>query len=142
MTDLQKGLDEQQAAERLAEYGENRIDPPKGRSALGIFFSQFCDILIVILAAAAVFSVTVGEFTEAVSILAIMLLNAAMGFVQEYRTERTLARLAELSAPLTGAARGKDGRAAVVRRCAGGYPAAGAGRQRSGRWRAARRVGA
>ena len=99
MTDLQKGLDEQQAAERLAEYGENRIDPPKGRSALGIFFSQFCDILIVILAAAAVFSVTVGEFTEAVSILAIMLLNAVMGFVQEYRTERTLARLAELSAP-------------------------------------------
>lgn len=106
MTDLQKGLDEQQAAERLAEYGENRIDPPKGRSALGIFFSQFCDILIVILAAAAVFSVTVGEFTEAVSILAIMLLNTVMGFVQEYRTERTLARLAELSAPRSLVRRG------------------------------------
>ena len=67
---------------------------------------MFCDILIVILAAAAVFSVTVGEFTEAVSILAIMLLNAVMGFVQEYRTERTLARLAELSAPRSLVRRG------------------------------------
>ena len=93
------GLSQADAAARLAQVGENRLrtKPPTGMAAL--FFSQFKDVMILILAAATVISVLMGEGTEAVTIIVIVLLNASMGFLQEYRTEKTLEALKELSAP-------------------------------------------
>ncbi|NLC79526.1 MAG: cation-translocating P-type ATPase, partial [Ruminococcaceae bacterium] len=72
----------------------------KKKSPLALFLSQFKDILIVILAASTILSFVVGQLTEAVAIIVIMLLNAVMGFVQEYRTERTLESLKGLTAPV------------------------------------------
>ncbi|MEG1068610.1 MAG: cation-translocating P-type ATPase [Ruthenibacterium sp.] len=94
-----EGLSQADAAARLAQVGENRLrtKPPIGVAAL--FFSQFKDVMILILAAATIISVLMGEATEAVTIIMIVLLNACMGFFQEYRTEKTLEALQELSAP-------------------------------------------
>ncbi|MEG0896854.1 MAG: cation-translocating P-type ATPase [Ruthenibacterium sp.] len=93
------GLSQADAAARLGQVGENRLHtkPPIGIAAL--FFSQFKDVMILILAAATIISVLMGEGTEAITIIIIVLLNASMGFFQEYRTEKTLEALKELSAP-------------------------------------------
>ena len=71
----------------------------KGASVAAMFFSQFKDLMILILAAATLISVLMGEGTAAITIIIIVLLNATMGFLQEYRTEKTLEALKELSAP-------------------------------------------
>ena len=97
---MDKGLSEKRAAELLREQGENVLREKERRSPLLLFLSQFKDVLIVILAASTVLSFVVGQLTEAVTIIAIMLLNAVMGFIQEYRTEKTLESLKSLTAPV------------------------------------------
>lgn len=94
------GLSAATAAARLAQAGENRLKEGKKTNLAAMFFSQFKDVMILILAAATVISVLMGEGVEAVAIIIIVLLNATMGFVQEYRTEKTLEALKELSAPV------------------------------------------
>ncbi|MEG2769622.1 MAG: HAD-IC family P-type ATPase, partial [Oscillospiraceae bacterium] len=96
-----EGLTSIQAEKRLKENGENVLLSGKKTSIAGMFFSQFKDLMILILAIATVISVAMGEGTEAIAIIIIVLLNAIMGFVQEYRTEKTLAALNALSAPHT-----------------------------------------
>ena len=93
------GLSEAEAKARLAKVGENRLRGKKGASVAAMFFSQFKDLMILILAAATLISVLMGEGTEAITIIIIVLMNATMGFLQEYRTEKTLEALKELSAP-------------------------------------------
>ena len=93
------GLSEAEAKARLAKVGENRLRGKKGASVAAMFFSQFKDLMILILAAATLVSVLMGEGTEAITIIIIVLMNATMGFLQEYRTEKTLEALKELSAP-------------------------------------------
>ncbi len=97
---MEKGLSEKRAAELLREQGENILREKNKKSPIILFLSQFKDVLIVILAASTVLSFAVGQLTEAVTIIAIMLLNAVMGFVQEYRTEKTLESLKSLTAPV------------------------------------------
>ena len=86
--------------------GENRLRGKKGASAAAMFFSQLKDLMILILAAATLVSVLMGEGTEAITIIIIVLMNATMGFLQEYRTEKTLEALKELSAPTARVRRG------------------------------------
>ena len=85
-----KGLSSREAARRLQDGGPNQLAETKRKGAAGIFLSQFKDLMILILAVATLLSALLGETTEAVTIIAIVLLNAVMGFLQEYRTERTL----------------------------------------------------
>ena len=87
------GLSEAEAKARLAKVGENRLRGKKGASVAAMFFSQFKDLMILILAAATLISVLMGEGTEAITIIIIVLMNATMGFLQEYRTEKTLEAL-------------------------------------------------
>ncbi|MCI8442049.1 MAG: cation-translocating P-type ATPase [Provencibacterium sp.] len=94
-----QGLSSKQAGKLLEEYGENRLKAQKKTGALGIFAGQFRDALIMILLAATVLSVLMGDIAEALTIIAIVFLNALLGFLQEYRTEKTLEKLGELSAP-------------------------------------------
>ena len=94
-----RGLSEAQAAARLAQVGENRLAGKRQNSIAAMFFSQFKDVMILILAAATLISILMGEGAEAITIILIVLLNAIMGFLQEYRTEKTLEALKELSAP-------------------------------------------
>ena len=96
---MQKGLSEQKAAALLKEYGENLLISEKKESGAKIFFSQFKDLLTLILLCAAVVSVFMGEFIDAFTIMAIVFLNALIGFSQEYKTEKTLENLKAIAAP-------------------------------------------
>ena len=94
-----QGLTSRQARRLLEQHGENSVKAHKKSGALKVFAGQFRDGLIMILLAATVLSVLMGETGEALTIIAIVFLNAVLGFLQEYRTERTLEKLSELSAP-------------------------------------------
>lgn len=92
-----KGLTTAQAKQRGAE--KNILHQKKRTPALVLFAGQFRDVLILILLVGAAISVLLGELTDAVTIILIVLLNAILGFVQEYRTEKTLEALTAMTAP-------------------------------------------
>lgn len=93
------GLSSQEAAKLLARYGPNTLNNNRRVKPVMIFASQFKDVLVVILLIATVLSVFMGEVGEALTILAIVFLNALLGFIQEFRTERTLEALKRMAAP-------------------------------------------
>lgn len=93
------GLTTEQARERLAKYGTNTLASQKKARPLKIFIGQFKDIMVIILLIATVISFLLGEITDAVTITVIVALNALLGFIQEYRTEKTLLALKNMSAP-------------------------------------------
>lgn len=93
------GLTEKEAAQRLKENGDNSLGEGKKTSPVTIFFGQFRDVMVLILLAATVISVILGEVTDAVTIILIVLLNAILGFIQEFRTEKTLEALKSMTAP-------------------------------------------
>jgi len=98
-TDLKTGISEEEARSILTKYGYNELKEKKGRSPLRIFLSQFNDFMIWILIAAAFISGLINEFTDAIVILFILILNSVLGFIQEYRAEKALQALKELSSP-------------------------------------------
>ena len=83
----------------LATFGPNELEDRGGRSSLQIFLSQFRDLFTVILIVAAAISAFLEDWIEAVAILAIIVLNAAMGFVQEKKAEEAMAALKRMSVP-------------------------------------------
>lgn len=95
-----EGLSTAQAQRQLEQTGKNELTHRQPPTAAGIFLSQFKDLMTVILAVATLLSAFLGQVTDAVTILAIVLLNALMGFIQEYRTEKTMEALAALSSPV------------------------------------------
>ncbi len=94
-----KGLTSKQAESLLEKYGENVIESKKGNGPFKIFAGQFKDVMVMILLAATVISVFLGEVYDAITIILIVLLNAILGFIQEYRTEKTLEALKGMTAP-------------------------------------------
>jgi len=99
-TDVTSGISEEEAARRLVEHGPNSLGSDKGATRLSLLLHQFRDVLIwVLLAAALVSGVLLEEWIDAGVILAIVILNAVLGYSQEARAEDALARLKELSAP-------------------------------------------
>ncbi len=93
------GLTSAEAAKQLLRYGSNSLKNSRKMKPVTMLFSQFKDVLVIILLAATVLSVVMGEIGEALTILAIVFLNALLGFVQEFRTERTLEALRRMAAP-------------------------------------------
>ena len=93
------GLTEKEAEERLRTEGENTIGGERKSGPLRIFLGQFRDIMVMILLGATVISVFLGEISDAVTIILIVLLNAVLGFIQEYRTEHTLEALRSMTSP-------------------------------------------
>ena len=91
-----KGLSHKKAENLLNKNGENSIASEKNISAVRIFAGQFKDFLVLILLIATIVSIFMGEIFEAVSILVILFLNAIMGFIQEYKTEKTLEALDDM----------------------------------------------
>lgn len=94
------GLSEQQVEERRATYGPNQLAEGRKVSLLTVFFNQFRDFMIIVLIAATLISGLLGEYTDAITIIAIIILNGILGFVQEVRAERSLSALKELTAPM------------------------------------------
>ena len=93
------GLSSAEAAKRLRQYGENRLLNQKKRSPAVLFFTQFKDVMTLILLVCTAVSLVMGEYVEAVTIAVIVLMNGILGFIQEYRTERTLESLKAMAAP-------------------------------------------
>jgi Ca2+-transporting ATPase len=93
------GLSSEQARLRLAEVGPNALPEGKRRSPLMILVGQFADLMILVLLAAALISGFIGEPMDTVAILVILMLNAIIGAVQEFRAERAVAALRQMSAP-------------------------------------------
>ena len=97
--DLGQGLDEEAAAERLQNFGPNRLPEKKRSSMFDLWLAQFKDFMVLVLIAAVIISGLLGELVDAAAIFAIVILNAVMGFVQEFRAEKSLQALKKLSAP-------------------------------------------
>ena len=93
------GLTTKAARERLKQDGENELAAAAKLHPLRMFLGQFRDVMVLILLAATGVSAFLGEISDAVTIILIVLLNAILGFLQEYRTEQTLESLRSLTAP-------------------------------------------
>jgi len=93
------GLSAQEAAQRLAANGPNELEEGKRISPLQIFLGQFKSLIIWILIAAGVISGVLGERLDAIAILAIVILNAVIGFYQEFNAEKSIAALKKMTAP-------------------------------------------
>ena len=104
-TDMTMGLSEKDAQKRLLKYGANRLRDKKKRSFLSRFAAQLSDFMIIVLLGAAAVSFVTSrltgdtDVTEPLIILAIVLLNALLGVIQEMRAEASLEALKKLSAP-------------------------------------------
>lgn len=92
------GIDSTTATQRLSEYGENKIAEKKKKTLLQKLLNQFTDFMILILIAAAIISGVLGDMTDAIIILAIVIINAAVGFIQEYRAEKAMEALKKMAA--------------------------------------------
>lgn len=97
--DKNNGLTSQEALNRLNKYGKNKISSKKKKSLIHQIFSQLKDVMIYILIAAAIISASLGEISDALIILLVVLINAIIGIVQESKAEKALEALKELSTP-------------------------------------------
>ncbi len=107
-TDPAGGLVPAEAAARLARDGPNEIRRGESVSPLRILAGQFRSLVIWVLIGAALVSAALGEWIDGIAIVAIVILNAVVGFYQEYRAERAVAALARLAAPRAKVVRGGE----------------------------------
>ncbi|OGX88872.1 cation-translocating P-type ATPase [Hymenobacter glacialis] len=92
------GLDAATAKQRLAEHGPNRLEDAQKKTMWQLLLHQLADVMILVLIAAAGVSVLIGEAKSAYVILAIVVLNAVIGFVQEYRADKAMEALQNMAA--------------------------------------------
>lgn len=98
-TDAENGLSSNEARKRLENLGLNRIQDRKSANPLKMFLSQFTDFMVLVLLAATMISGLLGEYADAVTIMAIVVVNAVLGFIQEFKAEKSLEALKSLTAP-------------------------------------------
>ncbi|MCJ7737128.1 MAG: cation-translocating P-type ATPase, partial [Anaerolineae bacterium] len=101
VTSTSHGLTAAQVLEQRRKYGENRLPSAKRASAWTIFFGQFKNPLVYIILGAAAISLTVGEYSDCAIIMAVVVLDTILGFVQEYQAQRTYTSLKGLLKPTT-----------------------------------------
>ncbi|PJE63871.1 ATPase, partial [Candidatus Roizmanbacteria bacterium CG10_big_fil_rev_8_21_14_0_10_45_7] len=87
------GLRETECEARLVTQGKNNIPRKQPPSAFIFFLRQFQDVFIVMLLAAAAISFFLGEWIDAISVAVIVMVNAVIGFIQEYKAQKTLDEL-------------------------------------------------
>lgn len=104
--DLKNGLSQENAAERLKEYGPNKIEQKSSISAWEIFFRQFQNIIVILLILASAISFSIGDIIEGVAVIVVILLNALFGFVTEYRAEKSVEALQKMITPTAKVFRG------------------------------------
>ena len=116
------GLSAEEAGKRLLEYGPNKLISKGGVSPIKIFLNQFKDIFVLMLMAAIIISIVMAfakpeppameDYADALTIGAIVILNAIVGFVQEYRSEKAIEAMRKLTAPKATVIR--DGHSIVI----------------------------
>ena len=107
-----KGLSTQEAKQRIAQYGYNELVTIDSTPWYVILFRQFTDTLILILIAAALVSASIGEITDAVTIMVIVVLNGVLGFVQEYNAQKEIDALRNMLRPSAKVIR--DGKEQII----------------------------
>ncbi|GAA0331360.1 calcium-translocating P-type ATPase, SERCA-type [Bacillus carboniphilus] len=98
-TDFENGLSNEEVKKRRKQHGFNELQEGEKQSALLLFFSQFKDFMVLVLLGATFISGILGEYVDAIAIMAIVLINGVLGFFQERKAEKSLQALKELSAP-------------------------------------------
>ncbi|MDO9534564.1 MAG: calcium-translocating P-type ATPase, SERCA-type [Bacillota bacterium] len=93
------GISETEALQRLKKWGTNTIEEKKRKSVFEIFLDQFRDFMVLVLLGATLVSGLLHEYSDAITIIVIVVLNAVLGFIQEYKAERSFEALKSLSAP-------------------------------------------
>ena len=111
-SDIAAGLTSAEAAERLAAVGPNELIERGGKPVWRLLLEQFTNTMIVVLMVAAAVTAFIGDLKDTLVIIAIVLLNGIIGFVQEYRAERAMAALKQMTSPTTRVVR--DGRVAEI----------------------------
>lgn len=99
-SDAAKGLTAAAASQRLAQYGPNMLTHAQQRSMLSIFVSQFLSLMVALLVAATAIAFAMGDRIEAVAILVVIVINAAIGFLTEWKAEQALSALQKQSVPI------------------------------------------
>lgn len=94
-----KGLSLKEVNQRLTEFGKNMLHTKKGTHPVFVFLGQFKDFMVLVLLAATIVSGLLGEVADAITIMAILIVNAILGFIQEYRAEKSIDSLKSLTAP-------------------------------------------
>ncbi|THJ18657.1 MAG: cation-translocating P-type ATPase [Nitrospira sp. CG24B] len=105
-TDLNVGLNVDETARRQAQEGPNELPDAPPPSLLKLFLSQFSSLIVWVLIGAAIVSGLLEDWIDAAAILAIVFLNGVLGFVQEFRAERSLAALRKMSVATARVIRG------------------------------------
>src|SRR4030066_1351171 len=98
-TPSESGLSSEEAARRLEQYGANQLEEAPGTTFWQMLYEQFNNFVVIMLVVASIISALLGDFEEALAIMAIVVLNATLGVVQERRAEQALAALKTLAAP-------------------------------------------
>ncbi|MDQ0245623.1 Ca2+-transporting ATPase [Bacillus fengqiuensis] len=98
-TTKETGLSTKEAKEKQKQDGMNELEEAEKQSALLLFLEQFKDFMVLVLLAATLISGLLGEYIDAIAIIAIVIINGFLGFFQERRAEKSLDALKELSAP-------------------------------------------
>ena len=91
------GLSDTQAQKLLTKFGYNEIVGKPRQTPLQIFFTQFTSVLVVLLIIASVASLFLGDLLDGIFILLIVILNGILGFIQEYKAEKTIAALKQMT---------------------------------------------
>lgn len=94
-----QGLSNEEAKKRFEQFGPNEIKEKKKKTPFTLFLEQFKDFMILILIAAAIISGIIGEASDTIVILVIVILNAVIGFIQEYRAEKAISALKRMATP-------------------------------------------
>ena len=106
MRSSRAGLTREESGRRRKTYGANALDEAPVHSPWALFVGQFANSMILILLGVAIVSGAIGDFADTLVIVAILLMNAVIGFVQEYRAETALAALKAIAAPAATVMRG------------------------------------
>jgi len=97
--DSSKGLSSKEVKARLEKFGPNQLKESKGRTVWDMFFDQFKEVLVLILLISVIISIFLGEAGDAIVIAVILVLNATLGVVQEFKAEKSLAALKKMTVP-------------------------------------------
>lgn len=111
-TALEDGLSDSEAKSRKEKYGENRLEEKGSRTIFQMLVDQFKDFLIIILIIASIISIAVGELTDGIVILLIVILNAVLGVFQENKASNALKALQDMASPKAKVVR--DGETKVI----------------------------